>query len=69
MARLLAGRWDKPVIEALRPEIANCTRKQIKTVLGQIGWITSSTASACWRDFTAMVLEVNILHPNTYKTS
>ena len=46
MARRWAGQWDHAAIEALRPEIANCTRKQIKAILGQIGRVTSSTAAA-----------------------
>ena len=57
MARRWAGQWDQPAIEALRPEIALCSRKQLKVVLGHIGRITSSTAAACWRDFTAMARE------------
>ena len=59
MARRWAGQWDHPAIEALRPEIANCTRNQIKAVLSQIGRITCSTTAACWRDFTAMARKLS----------
>ena len=59
MARRWAGQWDTTAIEALRPEIAYCTRKQTKAVLKQIGRLTSSTAAACWRDFTAMARELS----------
>ena len=59
MARRWAGQWDPAAIEALRPEIASCTRKQIKAVLGHIGRITSSTAAACWREFMAMARELS----------
>ena len=59
MARRWAGQWDHTAIEALRPEIANCTRKQIKAVLSLIGRITCSTATACWRDFTATARELS----------
>ena len=59
MARRWAGQWDHTAIEALRPEIALCSRKQLKVVLGHIGRITSSTAAACWRDFSAMARELS----------
>ena len=59
MARRWAGQWDHTAIEALRPEIANCTSKQIKAVLSQIGRITCCTATACWREFTAMARELS----------
>ena len=58
MARRWAGQWDQAAVAALRPEIANCTRKQIKVVVGHIGRITSSTATACWRDFLTMAREL-----------
>ena len=45
-----AGQWDQMASEALRPEIARCTRKQIKVFLGHIRRITSSTAVACLLD-------------------
>ena len=68
MARRWAGQWDPAAIEALCTEIASCTRKQIKAVLGHIGRITSSTAAACWRDFMAMARELSpspLDHPPT----
>ena len=58
MARRWAGQWDQAAISALRPEIANCTRKQLQAVLGHIGRVTSSTATACWREFLAMAREL-----------
>ena len=58
MARRWAGQWDQAAINALRPEIANCTRKQLQAVLGHIGRVTSTTATACWRDFLAMAREL-----------
>ena len=58
MARRWAGQWDQAAILSLQPDIARCTRKQIKTVLGHIGRVTSATAAACWRDFTAMAKDV-----------
>ena len=61
MARRWAGQWDHRAIDALRPEIAHCTRKQIKAVLSQFGRITSSTAAACWREFSAMARELSPL--------
>ena len=64
MARRWAGQWDPAAIEALRPEIANCTKKQIKAVLGHIGRITSSTAAACWREFMAMARELSPSPPD-----
>ena len=51
LARRWSGQWDQEAIDALQPEIARCTRKQIKTVLGHIGRITCATTTACWRDF------------------
>ena len=54
MARRWAGQWDHAAIEALQPEIARCSRKQIKAVLGHIGKITCATTTACWRDFIRM---------------
>ena len=59
MARRWAGQWDQAAITALRPEIASCTRKQLQAVLGHIGRVTSSTATACWRDFLAMARELS----------
>ena len=53
MARRWSGPWDPAAIEALRLEIANCKRKQIKVVLKHIGQLTNSTAASCWRDVTA----------------
>ena len=47
--RCWSGQWDQDAIRALQPHIARCTRKQIKAVLGHIGRVTSTTASACWR--------------------
>ena len=60
MARRWAGQWDPAAIASLRPEIASCTRKQIKAVLGHIGRITSSTAAACWREFMALARELTL---------
>ena len=51
MARRWSGQWDREAIDALQHEIARCTRKQIKAVLGHIGSITCATTAACWRDF------------------
>ena len=65
MARRWTGQWDPAAIEALRPEIAHCTRTQLRVVLGHIGRITSSTTATCWRDFTAMARE---LSPTTAAT-
>ena len=59
MARRWAGQWDQAAIHSLHPDIARCTRKQIKAVLGHIGRVTSSTAAACWRDFTAMAKDLS----------
>ena len=50
MARRWSGQWDQGAIEALQPEIARCTRKQIKAVVGHIGRITCATTTACWHD-------------------
>ena len=58
MARRWAGQWDQEAILSLQPDIARCTRKQIKAVLGHIGRVTSATAAACWRDFTAMAKDI-----------
>ena len=58
MARRWAGQWDQAAITALRPEIASCTRKQLQAVLGHIGRVTSSTATACWREFLAIAREL-----------
>ena len=66
MARRWAGQWDPAAIEALRPEIAHSTRKQIKAGLRQIGRLTSSTAAACWRDFTAMTRKLSPLPTTTF---
>ena len=53
----------------LQPAIARCTSKQSKAVLGHLGRVTSTTASACWRDFTAMANDltppVDFHHPPT----
>ena len=46
MARRWAGQLDQTAMEALRPVIASCTRKQSKAVLGRIDRLTSSTAAA-----------------------
>ena len=59
MARRWAGQWDQAAITSLRPEIASCTRKQLHAVLRHIGRVTSSTATACWRDFQAMARELS----------
>ena len=59
MARRWAGQWDQAAITALRPEIANCTRKQLQAVLDHIGRVTSSTATACWREFMALARELS----------
>ena len=58
MARRWAGQWDQTAIHSLQPVIARCTRKQIKAVIGLIGRVTSSTATACWREFTAMAKDL-----------
>ena len=39
--------------------IRNCALHQTKAVLGRIGQVTSTTASACWRDFTAMAKDLS----------
>ena len=62
MARRWAGQWDHAAIEALQPQIARCTRKQIKAVLGHIGRITCATTTACWRDF--IILERDLAPPH-----
>ena len=59
MARRWAGQWDHAAIRSLQPEIARCTRKQIKAVLGHIGRVTSTTAATCWRDFTAIAKDLS----------
>ena len=59
MARRWAGRLDQAAIQSLQPDIARCTRKQIKAVLGHIGRVTTSTAAACWREFTAMAKDLS----------
>ena len=60
---LLARRWaeqrDHTAIHSLQPDIARCTRKQIKAVLGHIGRVTSAMAAACWREFTAMAKDLS----------
>ena len=58
-ARRWAGQWDQAAIHSLQPDIARCTRKQIKAVLGHIGRVTSTTSAACWRDFTAMAKDIS----------
>ena len=58
MARRWSGQWDQGAIAALQPEIARCTRKQIKAVLGHIGRITCATTAACWRDFLLLSREL-----------
>ena len=58
MARRWSGQRDQTAIRALQPQIARCSRKQIKAVLGHIGRVTSSTASACWRHFAAMAKDL-----------
>ena len=60
MARRWSGQWDREAIDALQPEIARCTRKQIKAVLGHIGRITCATTAACWRDFTLLSRELTV---------
>ena len=59
MARRWSGQWDQDAIRTLQPNIARCNRKQIKAVLGHIGRVTSNTASACWRLFSAMVKDLS----------
>ena len=59
MARRWSGQWDHAAIAALQPEIARCSRKQIKTVLGHIGRITCATTTACWRDFIIMTRDLS----------
>ena len=54
MSRRWSGQWDQAAIDALQPEIARCSRKQIKAVLGHIGRVTCATTTACWRDFTQL---------------
>ena len=61
MANRWAGQWDQAAIRSLQPAIAGCTRKQIKAVLGHLGRVTSTTASACWRDFAAMAKDLTPL--------
>ena len=67
MGRRWAGQWDQAAIHSLQPDIARCTRKQIKAVLGHIGRVTSLAAAACWRDFTAMAKDLappsDLCHP------
>ena len=58
MARRWSGQWDQGAIDALQPEIARCTRKQIKAVLGHIGRITCATTTASWRDFILLSREL-----------
>ena len=69
MARRWAGQCDQAAIRSLQPAIARCNSKQIKAVLGHLGRVTSTTASACWRDFTAMAKDltppVDFHHPPT----
>ena len=59
IARRWAGQWDHAAIEALQPEIARCSRKQIKAVLGHFGSITCATTTACWRDFIMMARDLS----------
>ena len=58
MARRWSGQWDQVAIDALQPEIARCSRKQIKAVLSHIGRITGATTAACWRDFIQLAREL-----------
>ena len=60
LARRWSGHWDPAALGSLRPQIAGCTRKQKKAVLGHIGRITQSTTSACWRHFAAMARELTL---------
>ena len=66
MARRWTGQWDQAAITALRSDIANCTRKQLQTVLGHIGRVTSASSTASWREFMALARE---LSPPTYDHS
>ena len=59
MARRWAGQWDQAAITELRPDIANCTRKQLQVVLGHIGRVTSATTVASWREFKALARELS----------
>ena len=59
MVRRWAGQLDRPAIASLQPEIARCTSKQIKAVLGLIGRVTNTTTEACWREFRAMANDLN----------
>ena len=59
MVRRWSSQWDHAAIRALQPHIARYNRKQIKAVLGHIGRVTSSTASACWRHLAAMAKDLS----------
>ena len=59
MARRWSGQWDWAAIASLQPEIALCTGKQIKAVLGHIGRVTSTTTATCWREFSAMAKDIH----------
>ena len=61
MARRWAGQWDQAAITELRPDIANCTRKQLQVVLGHIGRVTSATTVASWREFKALARELQVV--------
>ena len=58
MARRWSGQWDQVAIDAIQPEIARFSRKQIKTVLDHIDRITCATTTACWRDFILLSREL-----------
>ena len=59
LARRWAGHWDQGALRSLAPMIANCTRTQIKAVLGHILRVTHATTSACWRQFLATARELS----------
>ena len=58
MARQWSVQWDQAAIGDLQNEIARCTRKQFKAVLGSIDRITCASATACWRDFILLSREL-----------
>ena len=58
LARRWSGHWDQEALRSLTPMIANCTRTQIKAVLGHVLRVTRSTISACWRHFLATAREL-----------
>ena len=59
LARRWSGHWDQGALRSLTPIIANCTRKQIKAVLGHVLRVTHATTSACWRRFLATTRDLS----------